>query len=32
MQVTSYAGEDVQKEEHSSITGVISCFNKHFGN
>jgi len=31
-QVTADAGEDVQKEEHSSIVGGISSWYNHSGN
>jgi hypothetical protein len=31
-QVTADAGEDVQKEEHSSIVGGNASFYNHFGN
>jgi hypothetical protein len=31
-QVTADAGEDVEKEEHSSITGGIASWYKHSGN
>jgi hypothetical protein len=30
--VTADAGEDVEKEEHSSITGGIASRYNHFGN
>ena len=31
-QVTAYAGEDVEKEEHSSIVGGIASWYNHSGN
>jgi hypothetical protein len=30
--VTAEAGKDVEKEEHSSIAGVIASLYNHFGN
>jgi hypothetical protein len=30
--VTADAGEDVEKEEHSSIVGGIASFSNHSGN
>jgi len=30
--LTADAGEDVEKEEHSSIAGGIANWNNHFGN
>jgi hypothetical protein len=30
--VTAYAGEDVEKEEHSSIAGGIASWQNHSGN
>jgi hypothetical protein len=30
--VTADAGEDVEKEEHSSISGGIASWNNHSGN
>jgi hypothetical protein len=32
MQVIADAGEDVEKEEHSSIIGGIASLYNHFGN
>jgi hypothetical protein len=32
IQVTADAGEDVEKEEHSSIAGGIASWYNHFGN
>jgi hypothetical protein len=32
IQVTADAGEDVEKEEHSSIVGRIAGFYNHYGN
>jgi hypothetical protein len=32
IQVTADAGEDVEKEEHSSITGGIASWYNHSGN
>jgi hypothetical protein len=32
IQVTADAGEDVEKEEHSSIAGGIASLYNHFGN
>jgi hypothetical protein len=31
IQVTAYAGEDVEKEQHSSIVGGISSLYNHSG-
>ena len=31
-QVTAHAGEDVEKEEHSSIASGIESWNNHSGN
>ena len=31
-QATAYAGEDVEKDEHSSIVGAIASSYNHFGN
>jgi hypothetical protein len=30
--MTTDAGEDVEKEEHSSITGIIASWYNHSGN
>jgi hypothetical protein len=32
IQVTAYAGKDVEKEEHSSIAGGIASWYNHSGN
>jgi hypothetical protein len=32
IQVTADAGEDVEKEKHSSIAGVLVNWYNHFGN
>jgi hypothetical protein len=32
IQVTAYAGKDVEKEEHSSIVGGIASLYNHSGN
>jgi hypothetical protein len=32
MQVTTDAGENVEKEKHSSIAGGIASWYNHFGN
>jgi hypothetical protein len=32
IQVTADVGEDVEKEEHSSIVGGIASLYNHFGN
>jgi hypothetical protein len=32
MQVTADVGEDVEKEEHSSIAGGVASWCKHSGN
>jgi hypothetical protein len=30
--MTEHVGEDVEKEDHSSIAGAIASWNNHFGN